>query len=66
MASVLNEIAAETRGRAIIGLVSTADIALLRTFGITKIPTIFVLRDTEITASFVGLVPKEKIRQTLR
>ncbi len=66
MASVLNEIAPETKGRAIVGLVSTADIALARTFGIKKIPTIFVLRDTEITSSFIGLVPKKTIEQALR
>ena len=66
MASVLNELAGATKGRAIIGLVSTKDRELVRTFGIRKIPAIFVVRDATITASFIGLVPKKTIEQALQ
>ena len=66
MVSVLNEVAGETKGRAIVGLVSATDRELVRTFGIRKIPTIFVVRNAEITASFIGLVPKKTIEQALR
>ena len=66
MESVLSEVARETKGKAIIGLVMTTDRELVRAFGIRKIPAIFVVRDAEITASFVGLVPKTAIEQVLR
>ena len=66
MVSVLNEVAGETKGRAIVGLVMATDRELVRIFGIRKIPAIFVLRNAEITASFIGLVPKKAIEQALR
>jgi thioredoxin 1 len=66
MVSVLNEVARETKGKAVVGLVMTTDRELVRMFGITKIPTIFVLRNTEVTASFVGVIPKARIQQALR
>ncbi|MGO9117313.1 MAG: thioredoxin family protein [Desulfomonilaceae bacterium] len=66
MASVLNEVARETKGRAIVGLISTTDRELARTFGIRRIPAIFVVRNTEITASFIGLVPKKTVEDALR
>jgi thioredoxin 1 len=66
MESVLNEVARETKGRAVVGLVMTSDRELVRIFGIRKIPTIFVVRNGQITASFVGEVPKAQIHQLLR
>jgi thioredoxin 1 len=66
MASVLNEVAGKTKGQAIVGLISTTDRELARTFEIRRIPTIFILRNTEITASFVGMVQKDVIEQALR
>ena len=65
MASVLSEIAGETKGRAIIGLVAIHDRKLVRIFGIRRIPTIFVIRNTQLTASFVGIVPKAQIERLL-
>jgi thioredoxin 1 len=66
MASVLTEVAGETKGQAIVGLILTTDRELTRMFGIRKIPTIFVVRDKQVTASFVGLVPKKTIEEALR
>jgi thioredoxin 1 len=66
MASVLNEVAGETKGQAIVGLISTTDRELTRMFGIRKIPTIFVVRNKQVTASFIGLVPKKTIEEALR
>lgn len=66
MASVLSEIARETEGRAIIGLVPIHDRELVRIFGIKRIPTIIVIRDTQLTASFVGIVPKAQIERLLK
>jgi thioredoxin 1 len=66
MVSVLNEVAGETKDRAIVGLVMATDRELVRIFGIRKIPAIFVVRNAEITASFIGLVAKKEIEQALR
>jgi len=66
MVSVLNEVAGETKGRAIVGLVMASDRELVRIFGVRKIPAIFVVRNAEITDSFIGLVPKNTIEQALR
>jgi|GEM_PF-1286952 len=66
MASVLKEVARETKGRAVIGLVMVSDRELTRAFAITRIPAIFVVRNAEVTASFLGVVPKGRIEQALR
>ncbi len=39
---------------------------LVRMFGIKKIPTIFVLRNAQVTASFVGIVSKAQIERLLK
>jgi thioredoxin 1 len=66
MASVLTQLAGETKGKAIIGLIMTTDRNLAGAFGVSKIPTIFVVRNAEIRASFVGIVPKAKLEEILR
>ena len=66
MASVLNQVAGATKDRAIVGLVSTKDRELVRMFSIRRIPTIFIVRNAEITASFIGLVPRETIERALQ
>ncbi len=66
MASVLNEVAGETKGKAIIGLVASSDQDLARMFGVRAIPTIVIVRNTQISGSFVGVVPKEQIHQLLK
>ncbi|MBI5572268.1 MAG: hypothetical protein HY914_20160 [Desulfomonile tiedjei] len=65
MASVLSEVAGETRGKAVVGLVMVSERELVSAFGIRKIPTIFVVRNAEITASFVGVLPKAQIHKIL-
>jgi thioredoxin-like negative regulator of GroEL len=47
-------------------MVMISDRELVRTLGIKKIPTIFVLRNAEVTASFVGVVPKETLHKLLK
>ncbi|HMK36201.1 MAG TPA: thioredoxin family protein [Desulfomonilaceae bacterium] len=66
MASVLKEVADETKGKAIVGLVMVSDRELVQAFGIKKIPTVFVMRNAEVTASFVGVLPKAQIQKLLK
>ncbi len=47
------------------GLISTKDRELTRAFGIRRIPTIFVVHNTEITASFIGIVPKKTVEEAM-
>ncbi|MBI4964826.1 MAG: hypothetical protein HY913_16245 [Desulfomonile tiedjei] len=66
MASVFREVAKETKGKAVIGIVMTTDRNLVRTFGIRSVPAIYVVRNGEVMESFVGAVPKAKITQLLQ
>jgi thioredoxin 1 len=66
MASVLSEVAAETRGRAVVGLIMVSDRQLVSAFGIRTIPTIFVVKNAEVKGSFVGIVPKAQIQKILK
>ncbi len=66
MASVLNEVAAETRGRAVVGLIMVSDRQLVSAFGIRRIPTIVVVKNAEVKVSFVGFVPKAQIKKILK
>jgi thioredoxin-like negative regulator of GroEL len=66
MASVLDKVAGETKGRAVIGLVPTSDVNLARAFEIKSIPAVFVIRNAEVVASFVGAVPKAQIEKILK
>jgi thioredoxin 1 len=66
MASVLTEVAAETKGKAIVGLIMVSERQLVSAFGIRRIPTIFVVKNAEVTGSFVGFVPKAQIQKILK
>jgi thioredoxin 1 len=62
---VIEEIAKELNGRAIVGKLNTDKNLIARRFGITKIPAIFIIRDGEIKNAFYGVVPKETIVKAL-
>ncbi len=66
MASVLENVAQETRGRAVIGLVMVTDSQLTQAFAIQKIPAVFVVRNAAIVSSFVGVMPKASIHKILK
>lgn len=66
MASVLDSVAGETKGRAVVGLVMVSDTHLTQAFGINKIPAVFIVRNAEIVASFVGVMPKTEIHRILK
>lgn len=62
---VIEEVAKELKGRAIVGKLNTDKNLIARRFGITKIPAIFIIRDGEIKNAFYGVVPKETIVKAL-
>jgi len=66
MASVLHQVAKETKGKAVVGIVLVTERDLVRTFGIRKIPATFIVRNGQIAESFIGTAPKEKITKLLQ
>lgn len=62
---IIEEVAKELSGRAIVGKLNTDKNLIARRFGITKIPAIFIIRDGEIKNAFYGVVPKETILKAL-
>jgi len=65
MVSVLKEVAKETKGKAVVGIVMTTERDLVRTFNIRRIPATYVIRNGEMVESFVGAVPKKRIKDLL-
>ena len=63
---ILEEVAKDMRGRAVIGRLNTDKNLIARSFGISRIPAVFIIRDGEIKNSFYGVVPKETIVKALR
>jgi thioredoxin-like negative regulator of GroEL len=66
MASVLEKLAEEMRGQAIVGLIPSSDAVLARAFEVRRIPAIFVVRNAEVVASFIGAVPRAQIEKVLK
>jgi thioredoxin 1 len=66
MSPVIDEVAADFEGRALVGKINidTADVLAAR-FGVMTIPSIFILKDGEVFRHFVGVQPKEVLQQTL-
>ncbi len=63
---ILEELAVELKGRAVIGRIDTDKNLIARRFGITKIPAIFVIKDGEVKGSFFGVVPKETLVKVMK
>lgn len=66
MASVLEELAVETKGRVVVGLILMNERELARAFEITKIPTTFLIRNAQVKASFIGVLPKAQVYKILK
>jgi thioredoxin 1 len=62
---ILEELAKDMKGKAVVGRVNTDKNLIARRFGITKIPAIFIIRNGEVKGSFFGVVPKETMAKTL-
>jgi len=63
---VLEEVAKDLSGRAVVGKLDTDKNLIARRFGISRIPALFIIRDGEIKDSFFGVVPKETIVKALK
>jgi len=65
MDPVLEEVAKDLNGKAVIGKLNTDKNLVARRFGITKIPAIFIIKDGEVKDSFYGVVPKAALVKAL-
>ena len=63
---ILEEVAKDLKGLAVVGRVDTEKNLIARRFGIRRIPAVFVIKDGEIKSAFYGVVPKETIVQALK
>ena len=63
---VVEELASEFEGRAVVGKVDVdVEQDLAREYGIRSIPTLLVFRDGEIAERIVGVVPVERLAEAL-
>ncbi len=63
---VLKEVARELEGRAVIGRVDHERSLLGRRFGVSQLPTMFIVKDGEVKQSFLGFQTKETLIRALR
>ena len=66
IAPVIEEIAAEFEGKAVVGKVDVdEEPGLAQRFGIMSIPTLIVFKDGQKVNESVGLIPKESVEELL-
>jgi thioredoxin 1 len=63
---ILEDVAKDLKGLAVIGKVDTDKNLIARRFGIRRIPTVLVIKDGEIKSAFYGVVPKEQIVKAIK
>ena len=56
---ILEEVAKELQGKAIVGRVNTDKNFIGKKFGINKIPTVFIIKNGEIKTAFYGVVQRD-------
>ena len=67
LAPILEEVAAEKEGKAVIAKVNIdEEMDLAARFGIASIPTMLVFRNGQMTSRSVGLQPKAKVVELFR
>ncbi|MEW6136615.1 MAG: thioredoxin domain-containing protein [Thermodesulfobacteriota bacterium] len=62
---IMRELADDLKDRVIVGKLDTDKNLIARRFGISRIPTIFIIRNGEIKNAFFGPVPKEMLIRAL-
>jgi thioredoxin len=63
---VLEDVAREYKGRAVIGKVDTDKNLIARRFGVDRVPAIFIIKDAEIKDAFTGYVSKDRLLEALK
>lgn len=66
MESVLEQLATDMAGKAIVGIIPESEHELFKTFGVRGIPATFILYNSEIRQSYVGFQNKELLARSLK
>ena len=66
MDPVLQDVAKELGGRAAIGKVNHEKCLLGRRFGVTQLPTMFIIKDGEVKQAFIGCRAGDALIKALR
>ncbi len=66
MESVLEQLAAEMAGNAVVGIVPQSERELFKTFNVRGIPATFILYDSQVKQSYVGFKDKEFLAKALK
>ncbi len=66
MESVLDELAADTAGKAVVGIVPQSEKELFATFNVRSIPAIFVFYNSEVRQTYLGSQDKETLARFLK
>jgi hypothetical protein len=66
MESVLNELATELKGKAIVGIVPQAERKLFTTYGVKGIPATFIWHNSEVKQSYIGFRDKAFLAKALK
>ena len=66
VASIIEELASEYEGKAIIGKVNVDESpSIAAKYGIRSIPTIMVFKDGEVLETQIGALPKEMLKELI-
>ncbi len=63
---ILEEVAKDLKGKAVIGKVDTDRNMISRRFGVQRVPTIFIIRNGEVKDAISGVPTKKTIIEMLR
>ncbi len=66
MESVLEQLAADMEGKAIVGIIPQSERELFTAFGVRGIPATFILYNSEVKQSYVGFQSKEVLTGSLK
>ncbi len=66
MDSVLEQLAADMAGKAVIGIVPQSEHELFRTYGVRGIPATFILHNSQVKQSYLGFQNKELLAKSLK
>ncbi len=66
MESVLEQLAADMEGQAIVGIIRQSERELFTTFGVKRVPATFILYNSEVRQSYTGFQGKELLTKSLK
>lgn len=66
MESVLEQLAADMEGKAIVGIIPQSERELFTAFAVKGLPATFILYNSEVKQSYLGFQKKEVLARSLK